>query len=1178
MTITDGPGEQSLTDLALLRPLIEATLPSLVLAESETGGAGPLVGALPPDWSVARAAGAQITRAQVGGIAAELHLDETVPRAIVLEDAQWADPTSLGRIQRLLHESPGPLLVIVAHRPVDGVDRWWLDQLADAARSRGAIEELSLPPAETQSLPPLPEDVAERDLVIAAGLMCESISVPVAARLVELPEADTLALAERLVEAGWLRQTRAGFHPARSGVLNVVGEARIGYVAGRLATVLEDTGGNHSVIGSLRLAAGDSAAAFGHLEAAAIDAERHRAGGEAFHLAEAALVAAVDGDVGDRAELGNLHLIAARFLRSAGRSEAAARHLDSAVGMLDGPERIDALGFSASVADDLHRPQDSETILAVAEWEAASQGEIGKLASIMSLRARSLHRIGFTQEADAIAERAAGLIEEHGVPQQRYYSAVNHAWISFDRGQVARAEAEFAQLVPQAAEMEGDASVADKEAWRARALFASGRPAEGLAAVAVVEELAESAGVEAPLFLANLALAEGGLLFGRFDQAIAASDRVGDLVERQLPGWKNIAHHNRAAALLGLGRVAEAAAEVEQALAATPKGANGWRWRLRSRALELEIETAAGNPWPKQEAVDLTDLMLQSHLFGWASELMVANAENSKDREVAVEAMELALLNGNPMVAARAASAGRLWRDPRAAPVVHALHTMESAMPKDWVDNWRQLDSVKEGLAIPEPDGEALVPDTSTLDAALRRAGLAGTDVILSPAQRRSKGLTRRRRVYRPVQIAAAAIAVVALAGGTSYAIAQMRPDPTPSTVIVQVTTPTEVTVPTLENTQIDVPASIDRLVGTVEHRGGPARTGVFDAAGPQSVNGYYWRYPAAGPIDASPIAYGNNVIFGGTDGTLYAIDQTSGDVAWQMLTQDRISTAPALGDASLGEGSMATMVIVASDDGRVRAREAVNADVQERWSTPVGTRIRSTPVVAESVVMVATTDGFVHGLDLASGSTLWQYPAPGEDGLGPISADLTYSEGILYVGTEQSGLHLLNAVDGTFVCENNVGAAPIVTAPIVSDGAVYVATRAQTIFILPTGACSGSVPDRPILYPTDSGVQVGFSIAGDVLYLPSGKFLYAINLLDNTDIWSPATIFMDEAISTPPVVAGDTVYFGTEGGLVVAVDSTTGAEKWRWQTGNYVRGAPAVVDGAVFIVSGDGTITAVGE
>jgi len=1157
----------------------------VVLVESVDGSAGTLVDLLPSEWSLARAAGSAASRVKVGGVVDELDLEDSDARLIVVEDAQWADPTSLGHLQRLVKEADRNLTVVIAHRPLTGVDNWWIDRFAEVARSHAVLHEVTLDSPVPAT--PLPAGPAV-DLILAAALTAESISVPLASRLLGISEPDALAAAEQLVESGWLRETRKGFHCARPVSAADVGEARMGYVAGRLARAMEELGGPSAVIGNLHLAAGDAGQAFSRLAEAAFDAQAHQAGGEAFHLASAALEAAAEAGVDDRQMLGQLHLVCARFLRTAGRSVWAAEHLDEAIAMLEGVARIDALGFAAAVADDRQHPQEAERILAAAEWEAVRQGETGKLASLSSLRARSLHRIGFTTEADAMIAKADELLKVDSTKAQRFNAAVNEAWIHFDRGEVARAETEFARLAEEAAELEGAASVADKRAWLARAQFGTGRPQEAIEGIATVEALAEEAETEGPLFLAGLANTEGALAFGRYEEALASADRVLDLVERQLPAWENVARLQRAQGLLGLGRVDEAATEAAKAEAATPPGADGWRWRLRARALQLEIDAAAGRPWAKKEAEDLADKMLQAHLFGWAGELMSATAEHAKHKAIAQEAMALALKIGNPMLAARAASAGRLWREEVAAPVIRAVRAVGRRLPDGWEERWESLKPVQEALAAPEPTGDDEEANTEALDHALRRAGLAGAEVILSPAQRRSRGLTRRRPAYRPWQIAAAAFGVVALAGATSVGVAQLRPEPTPATVTVRVTSPTTVPPPpTLEQTVLAVPDGVEFFSGVAEYRGGPERTGFSEATGVRRAGGHYWFQETAGPIEAAPIAYGRNVLVGSTDGTFYAFDQTSGDIRWTVPNLGRISTAPALGRASVGEGEV-VFVVVATDDGVVWARDAVAESAAVAWQTRIGSRVRSSPVVANEAVLVASEDGFVHALGLSNGDEVWRYPSEGEPGLGAITADLTYHDGVLYVGTQEGVMHLVDVATGTEVCRTGPLGAAVSANPVISTDIVYVPTAGSQIFTFPVGACEGFVPNRSPVYGSETPVNLAPAIVGEVWYLPNRRFLYARDLADNTvvvsegterpfDVWPVTMVTMDSPISTPPVVANDTVYFGTENGLVVAVDAQTGEQLWEWQTGNFVRGAPAVVDGVVFIVSGDGTIYAVG-
>lgn len=66
-----------------------------------------------------------------------------------------------------------------------------------------------------------------------------------------------------------------------------------------------------------------------------------------------------------------------------------------------------------------------------------------------------------------------------------------------------------------------------------------------------------------------------------------------------------------------------------------------------------------------------------------------------------------------------------------------------------------------------------------------------------------------------------------------------------------------------------------------------------------------------------------------------------------------------------------------------------------------------------------------------------------------------------------------------------------------------------------------------------------------------------------------------DEAFA-PPVVVDGTVYVGSGNGTLYALDAATGQQQWGFSTGNDVGTAPAVVDGTVYFGSDDGNVYAV--
>jgi outer membrane protein assembly factor BamB len=378
-----------------------------------------------------------------------------------------------------------------------------------------------------------------------------------------------------------------------------------------------------------------------------------------------------------------------------------------------------------------------------------------------------------------------------------------------------------------------------------------------------------------------------------------------------------------------------------------------------------------------------------------------------------------------------------------------------------------------------------------------------------------------------------------------------------------------------LEETELPEVTERGFFTGTAEHRAGNARTGAFDVEPVRQAQGRYWVHPTPLPIDGAPVAYGNMLLVAGNDGTLYGLDQRTGGVIWRLLAEGPIHTAPAVGTIATADAASPAIVVVAGDDGIVRAREALPDRVTERWDEPLGERIRSSPVVADGVVYAATTDGSVHALDLGTGAELWRFPRRGA--VGPITADLTFHDGVLYVATSDATgtVILLDVATGEEICRRETDAA-IDVNPIVSDEVVYVANTGSQVYMFPAGVCNGIVAGRPPSLLRERPVIAAPAIRDNVMYIGEGTFLYAIDLDTNSGIWDEVVQAGEQVRSV--TVAGDVVYAGSDDGNLYAVDAGTGETLWTWQTDGPVRAATAVIDHVVYAVSLDGSVYAIGE
>lgn len=1215
-----------------------------------------------------------------GAVAQELGLegdDSTGPLALLVDDAQWMDTTSLGQLHLGVAEHREGCLVALA--PERDARSLGIDKLADTAGRRGTYLSIDLDPltvrdvekalggseeeaealAETlversQGLaddldrlvdewmeagilarrddglvlvgtPPearstLTEAVAalprpERKVVEAASLAHRPLPLAMVASILAQDIDDALDTGESLAERGLLRETPQGFAAITDvdagRVADGLGDVRRAATYGSLAKAASAAGLDRDepgLVGRYYQRATMWVEALPLLADAGLELAGKQRFGEALPLVEDAISAYENSGIDDAELEGKLRFARAQAYRFGGWPERAGADLEIAVGRLEGTLRIGALGYGGQVADDRQRPQESEQYLARALYEAISQDKPAMQGSLLTLLARTLERLGFATEADAVMAKGEALLAQHGDQAQRYRGRYNKAWIAFDRGQAKTADSLFTACTDEAADLGGSDYVADVEAWLSRALFMTGDVKRALEVRDSAILHADRAGSTGPVFLSHMSLAEGAALYGRYDEALEAADEMLGLVLRQLPGWENAARFLRAQALFGMERLDEASDEVALAIEACPPGIDGKRWRDKIRVLQMQIETATGEEWPEEEALRLTDDLLGNNWYAAAVSLMTSRAVYEKDPESGAEAAALAMQLGTPMAAAQAVHLGKGWDAAGSDAVVAAMKVLEQNVPEQWLETFRALPFVAPALAAPDVAEEDFRDAAAALDQQLQRAleeaGLADVESLLSPAQRQARGLRRRRRRRSPWLIAAAAAAVLVVGvGGGVLAATVLQPDPPPAQPPVATAPPvtgpevTELALPDL------APAEMVRnQFYLASASGGPTAADLgFD--GP--VEGYYWKNEIGSPLRSSPITWGPYVMFGATDNLMYAVDIKTGDEKWTLRTSDSVEGIPTVVDS---------FVYFGSKDGNVYARDALKTTAQQAWQFKTDGPVYGQPAVWGGTVYVGSNDGYLYALQAAEGNMTpetrerWRAGPFREIRGGPLLA-----EGYVWIGGSDGFLRAFNPITGVEHCSFNTAGA-IKSSPITFNGDIYVSSENNNVWRVDSRTCLqilsypsfAPVPSSPVIldgvtYVVPPAVTLvesfegstaiesfpcgqadrpettagGEERTGALLYLAENEFLLAVDIDSGRCIWSTRT---GGKIEAAPAVARGVVYVGSRDGVLYAMDAATGAVRWTFQTGNAIEASPTLGPGIVYLASTDGNFYALGD
>jgi len=181
----------------------------------------------------------------------------------------------------------------------------------------------------------------------------------------------------------------------------------------------------------------------------------------------------------------------------------------------------------------------------------------------------------------------------------------------------------------------------------------------------------------------------------------------------------------------------------------------------------------------------------------------------------------------------------------------------------------------------------------------------------------------------------------------------------------------------------------------------------------------------------------------------------------------------------------------------------------------------------------------------------------------GGIQPIVTFANGVIYFGSDGSGLFALNAGSGALLWNYSTPDGAEIGAPAVANGVVY-AGGGDNVYALNanTGANLWS-------YTTGGRVLSSPAVVNGVIYIGSNDHnVYALNAGTGARLWSFAT--GDTIEDSSPAVVDGVVYIGSSDHNVYALNAGSGTKLWSFATGNIVRSSPAVANGVVYLGSED--------
>jgi len=342
-----------------------------------------------------------------------------------------------------------------------------------------------------------------------------------------------------------------------------------------------------------------------------------------------------------------------------------------------------------------------------------------------------------------------------------------------------------------------------------------------------------------------------------------------------------------------------------------------------------------------------------------------------------------------------------------------------------------------------------------------------------------------------------------------------------------------------------------------------PGHTSYVDQnANPHAVQGKLLWTRHVGPIFSSPVAGLGMLYISSTDGYLYALQQSSGSIAWRVRLDNLLTDAtPALEGQVLFVSAHST------------ALESLNARTGEMyWIFETGEKIQAPPLVVGNRVLVAT-GMTLWGLDAATGRVVWKFRR-GEVGW-PTTGSPAVAGKVVYIGLGTgTQLWALDLTNGHVLWSFDTGDR-ITSEALVKADSVYVATWRGNIFAV--NRVNGTKRWVYALNASHSqntvdGVAGSMALANGHLYVGDYRgVISCIDALHGRLIWRYPT---GAQILATPVVTAAQVYIGSGDGNFYALDTQTGRPAWRYVTGE-IRASASLADGHLYVGSLSGGVYA---
>ena len=335
--------------------------------------------------------------------------------------------------------------------------------------------------------------------------------------------------------------------------------------------------------------------------------------------------------------------------------------------------------------------------------------------------------------------------------------------------------------------------------------------------------------------------------------------------------------------------------------------------------------------------------------------------------------------------------------------------------------------------------------------------------------------------------------------------------------------------------------------------------------------------------ITATPVIAGGQVFTMDSDGAVSAFDVASGNRHWNTDTQPKKDRSTNVGGGLAAAGS-----IVYATTGRAEALAIDARTGKIIWRSALDTPARSAPTVVDNRLFVTTLDDRMLAFSTSDGKRLWAFQATASATSVLGAPAPAYADGLVVGGFGSGDLVTLRADTGTLAWSDSLAAAQgrnsladlsaIRGLPVVADNVVYAIGVGGLLLAL-------DLRSGRRLWERETGGEQTPWLAGDWLFVLTqdqevaciGKTDGRVRWISQLPRYGNVERSRDPIFWNGPLLGGQYLYCAGSTEKLIAVNPANGDVLGEMNLPDKVSVAMVAAAGKLFVVTDDGSLTAMG-